>query len=433
MTINRNLRILAAVIAVVLYANLASFTTKSSGYAQSYPAVVCTPSTSGLSSYISLTSSTTQVRKTGTSTMAFTGARTSRIVTSSQSYIIDSAERTPISWQVRSGTWAGATTCMAPVTSQWFVGGTADVTSKGILYLVNSGLGKALVGVTIVTENGTQSEQSFLVRANSYSSISLSSLSPGAKSLAIHVVPQTGRINAFMVDERGRGLRALGGDTVNSLEAPSKVLHIPAIPHVTKNKKGLSHSLRLVIPGEVGSQISAVITSTDGTYSPADIDGRFIPAGKVVEIPMNLQMPTGKLSLTISSERPLVASVISQTNSGGKSDFVWSTPVTALEPSSFSITGLAPLLLFSGEKISVDLEIFFPKGKVVKATVRGEGISSYQVGEKARTVVIKKSSEDVYGGALISSQSGYGFAPLIAGSRLTRSSLPQSNIRVLIP
>lgn len=433
MRINRNFKMAAALIVVVLYANLTSFTTQRSGIAQSYPAVICAPNSSGLSSYISLTSSKTPVRKTGTSTMAFKSARTSRVLATSQAYIIDAAERTPISWQVRSGTWAGASTCMAPSVSQWFVGGTADVTSKGALNLVNSGLGKALVGVTVVTENGTQPEQVFLVGANTYKSISLSSLSPGTKRLAIHVVPQTGRVNAFLVDERGRGLRALGGDLVNSLESPSKQIHIPAIPHFSKNGKSLSHTLRIVIPGEVGSPINAVITSTDGTYSPAGIDGKFIPGGKVVELPLNLQMPTGKLSLTITSERPLVASVISQTNSGGKSDFVWSTPVTELQPSSYSVTGLAPLLLFSGEKISVNLEISYPKGKVVKTTIDGTGIASYQVGEKARTVTVKKSSAETYAGALISSRSGYGFAPLIAGSRLTRSSLPESNIRVLIP
>lgn len=433
MIFNRNLRILAAVIAVILYANFTSFTSKGSNFAQSYPAVVCAPNSAGLTSYISLTSSTTPLRKTGSTTMAFAPARSSRVITNSQAHIIDSAERTPISWQVRSGTWAGASTCMAPVTSQWFVGGTADVTSKGALYLVNSGLGKALVGVTVVTENGTQSEQVFLVRANGYSTISLSSLSPGAKRLAIHVLPQTGRINAFVVDERGRGLRALGGDSVNSLELPAKVLHIPAIPHFNKNKKALAHTLRIVIPGEVGSQISAVVASADGTYAPAGIDGRFIAGGQVVEIPMNIQMPTGKFSLTITAERPLIASVMSQTNAGGKSDFVWSTPVTALEPSSYSVTGLAPLLVFSGEKVSVDLEIHLPQGKIVKARVQGEGIASYQVGERARTVIVKKSSGDTYGAALISSRSGYGFAPLVSGSRLTRSSLPESNIRVLIP
>lgn len=422
-----------AVIAVLLYANLTSFTTQRSGYAQSYPAVICAPNSSGLSSYISLTSSKTPVRKTGTSTMAFKAARTSRVLATTQTYIVDAADRTPISWQVRSGTWAGASTCISPSVSQWFVGGTADVTSKGALNLVNSGLGKALVGVTVVTENGTQPEQVFLVGANSYKSISLSSLSPGSKSLAIHVLPQTGRVNAFVVDERGRGLRALGGDLVNSLEVPSKKIHIPAIPHFNKNGKSLSHTLRIVIPGEVGATINAVITSTDGTYSPAGIDGKFIPGGKVVEIPLNLQMPTGKLSLSITSERPLAASVYSQTNLGGKSDFVWSTPVTELEPSSYSVTGLSPLLLFSGEKISVNLEIYYPKGKVSKVTVEGAGIATYQVGENARTITVKKSSRDTYAGALISSKSGYGFAPLVPGSRLTRSSLPQSNIRVLIP
>lgn len=433
MTINRNLRILASVIAVAIYANVVTFTSKGAGYTESYPAVICGPTTSGHASYVSLTSSTVLSRKTGTTKMKFKQARSSRIISSSEALIFDAGERTPISWHVLPGTWAGGSLCTSPATSQWFVGGSADVTSKGKLNLVNSGLGKALVGVTVVTENGTQPEQVFVVRPNSYSSITLASLTPGSRLTALHVVPQTGRVNAFLVDERGRGLRALGGDTVNSVESAAKTVHIPAIPHQIIGKKALSHTVRILIPGEVGSNISAVVRSVDGTFSPAGIDGRFIPAGKVIELPLNVQLPSGKFSLEINSERPVVASVMSQTFTSGKSDFVWSTSVTPLEKSSFSVTGLAPLLVFSGDQISVEIEVAYSKDKIRKATIQGSAIATYAVGEKARTVTIIKSSEGVYAAALISSKSGYGFVPMVNGSRLTRSSLPQSNIRVLIP
>jgi hypothetical protein len=356
-----------------------------------------------------------------------------RFAVAAQSAVVEAGSVTPVAWQVRTGVWAGAVPCSAPVASQWFVGATADITSKGSLNVVNSGLGRALVEIDVFTENGAQAEQVFAVKANSFSAIGLATLSPGSKLLALHIVPQTGRVNAFLIDERGRGLRALGGDTVNSITSPAKSAVIPAIPHVVAKKKPLPHTLRILIPGEVGANLSAVISSTDGTFAPAGVDGRFIPAGKVIEIPLNPQMATGKFSLSLNSERPFVASVVSQTLSGGKSDFVWSTSVPALAPSSYSITGLAPLLIFTGDAISVELEVSYPRAKVRRSTIRGAGIASLQLGDTARTVTIIKSSKDVYGAALISSKSGYGFAPLVAGSRLTRSTLPQSNIRVLVP
>ena len=429
----RALRLLAAFVAVALFTNVIGITTKSNRFSESYPAVVCPPNQTGQSSVISLSSPKIQLRKTGTSTMAFKDARSRRYAGSTQATVIDAQSVTPLMWQVRTGIWAGGVTCLAPVTSQWFVGATADVTSKGTLTLVNSGLGKALIAVTVFTENGAQADQLFAVKANSFTAISLATLAPGSQSLAIHVVPQTGRVNAFVTDERGRGLQALGGDTVNSQGDPAKNLVIPAIPQQTGKKISLPHTLRILIPGEVGAQINVEITSTDGRFSPAGIDGKLIPAGKVVDIPLDVVMPSGKFALHLSSERPFLASVFTKTNSLGKSDFLWSTPVPQLEKGTYAVTGLAPFLVFTGDSIEVDIELTSTQGKVRSISLRGSEIATYQVSDRIRSFAITKRSDKTYGAALITSKSGFGYAPLVTGSTLTRTSIPRSNIRVLIP
>jgi hypothetical protein len=430
---NRAIQLFAALFAVLLFTNVISITTKSNRYSESYPAVVCPPNQTGQSSVISLTSPKMQVRKTGTSTMAFKDARSRRFAGSTQATVIDAQSVTPLMWQVRTGVWAGGVTCLAPVTSQWFVGATADVTSKGTLTLVNSGLGKALIAVTVFTENGAQADQLFAVKANSYVAMQLATLAPGSKSIAIHVLPQTGRVNAFVTDERGRGLQALGGDTVNSQESPSKNIVIPAIPQQTGKKTSLPHTLRILIPGEVGAQINVEITSTDGTFSPAGIDGKMIPAGKVIDLPLDVIMQSGKFALHLSSERPFVASVFTKTNSLGKSDFLWSTPAPHLEKGTFAVSGLAPLLIFTGGDIEVELELTSIQGKKRKVSLRGSEIATYQVSDRIRAFTILKRSDNTYGAALITSKSGFGYAPLTIGSTLTRTSIPRSNIRVLIP
>ena len=429
----RGIRLASAFLAVLLFTNLLSFTTKNSRFSESYPAVVCAPNQAGQSSVITVASPKTPVRKTGTSTMLFKDSRTRRLAGSAQATVIDAEAATPISWQVRTGIWAGGLTCLAPITSQWFVGATADVTSKGTLTIVNSGLGKALVGVTVYTESGVQAEQFFSIKANSYSTLALASLAPGSQSLAIHVAPQTGRVNAFVTDERGRGLQSLGGDNVNSQESASKSLVIAAIPQQTGKKSSLPHTLRILIPGEVGAPINVEVLSTDGTFAPAGIDGKVIPAGKVVDLPLNVIMPSGKFALKISSERPFVASVFTKTNSLNKSDFLWSTPSPALVQSTYSVAGLAPFLVFSGDQIAVEVELTSVAGKKQKISLRGSGISTYQISERIRTVSITKSSPSTYGAFLLTSKSGFGYAPLLPGSVLTRTSIPRSNIRVLIP
>lgn len=429
----RALKLFAAIAAVLLFGNLVSFTTKDNRYSESYPAVVCPPNLSGQSSVISLGSPKSKVRKTGTSTMAFKDSRTRRLAGSAQATVIDGQSITPISWQVRSGVWAGGVTCLAPITSQWFVGGSADVTSKGSLTIVNSGLGKALVSISVYTEKGAQAEQIFAVKANAFISMQLSSLAPGSRSIAVHVKPQTGRVNAFLTDERGRGLQALGGDTVNSIEAPSKSLVIPAIPQQTGRNSSLPHTLRVLVPGEVGTTINVVIKSTDGTFSPVGIDGKSIPAGRVIDIPLEVVMKSGKFALYLSADRPLVASVFTKTTALRKSDFLWSTAVPQLTTGTYSVTGLAPLLVFTGDEIAVDLEITSIQGKKRKISLRASAIATYQLSDRIRTLTITKSSASTYGAALISSKSGSGYAPLVSGSVLTRTSIPRSNIRVLIP
>lgn len=430
---NRALQLAAAFLAVILFTNVVSFTTKGNRYSESYPAVVCAPNKAGESSVISLTSPKTQLRKTGVATMVFKDSRSRRFAGSTQATIIDGQSITPLMWQVRTGVWAGGLTCLAPVSSQWFVGATADVTSKGTLTLVNSGLGRALVAVTVYTENGVQAEQSFAVKANSFITTQIATLAPGAKSIAIYVAPQTGRINAFVTDERGRGLQALGGDTINSQESAVKSLVIPAIPQQTGRRTALPHTLRVLIPGEVGAQLNVEIRSTDGTFSPAGIDGKNIPAGKVVDLPLDVLMESGKFALHLSSERPFVASVFTKTKAQGKSDFLWSTPAPALAKGTFAATGLAPLLVFTGGEIAVDIELTSVNGKKRKVSLRGEDIATYQLSDRIRAFTITKSSEKTYGAALITSKSGFGYAPLVTGSVLTRTSIPRSNIRVLIP
>ena len=434
MTINRTYRLIALVIAVVTYSNIATFTQNDSGYTTSYPAVVCPANGDGITSAISLASSKALVRKGGTSSLNYKSAGSARPQGAAQAFIVDAPAVTPISWQARSGVWAGALTCLAPAASQWFVGGTADVTSKGTLTLVNSGLGKALVGVTVFTEKGMVREQFFNVKANSLSTISLANLAPGSQSLAIHVVPQTGRVNAFVIDERGKGLKSLGGDTVNSTPQALNKVVIPAIPHlVTKKKTALGHTLRILVPGEISAHINAMLTSPDGSFAPSGIDGITIAPGKVIELPLNLVAPTSKFSLTITSDRPLVAAVKSATQDGGKSDFIWSTEVPSITAGTYSITGLAPLLVLTGEKIDISLEITSAKSKKRTVEIRGEAISTYKLADTVRTISIKQSNSSVYGALLFSTKSGYGFAPLVEGSELTRTSVPRSNIRVLIP
>ena len=429
----RSILLAVAITFVLLSSNLLNFTVSTKSFSESYPSTVCPPSIPGLSTAISLTSAEMQLRKTGTNSMKTKTVKVSRYAVTSQSAIIESEEVTPVVWQARKGVWAGSVACSAPATSQWFIGATADITSKGSLNLVNSGLGRALVSVSVFTEKGSLTPQEFIVKANSYENIPLVSLAPGAKRISIHVVPKSGRVNAFLIDERGKGLRALGGDVVNPSSNPEKLLEIPAIPQLNKRNLATSHTLRLLVPGEINARISAEIRSTDGTFSPVGINGKVIANQKVIEIPMNIKMDSGIFALIINSDQPILGSVFSKTLAEGKSDFVWSTSAPKLSDFTLATTGLAPTLVFTGKSVRATLEVVSSKGELRSVIIRGEDIATYKVSASTRSVRFTKIARGVTGAALISSKSGYGYLPLTPGSVLTKSAIPTSNISVLNP
>jgi hypothetical protein len=429
----RTIILLAASAVVLLLSNLLNHAVSTNDFNVAYPAVVCPPNTSGLTAAISRTAPTAMARKTGTSSLATSPVGFTRYALAAQSAVIEAGPVTPVVWQVRTSVWAGAVPCSAPIASQWFIGATADITSKGSLNLVNSGLGRALVDVTVFTESAKLSPQTISLRANSYQQIALPTLAPGAKAIAIHLITRSGRVNGFVVDERGKGLRALGGDLVNSTGDPTKSIQIPAIPQQTGKKSTTPHTLRILVPGDVDARISAEIRSTDGTFSPVGIDGRTIVHQKVIEIPMDITMASGKFAIHISSDQPILASVFSKTISSGKSDFLWSTAAEDLAEFTLATTGLSPTLVFTGRDIKVQLDLTYTNGSQKTVKIAAQDIATFVAPTTLRSVHFSHISAGTSGAALITSKSGYGYIPLNVGSRLTKYFVPSSNIRVLNP
>ena len=433
MRFKRPLLIIAAVIATLAFSNLTSASVTQSDFSENYPPVVCPATPTGESSAISIPSTQTGSRVLGKKTVIFKPTRTLRLMQSSSPTILDTKNMTSPVWQIKKGVWAGATICSAPSISQWFVGGAADVTSKGRLVLINSGLSEAIIDVEIWSEAGIRPPKVVTLKANSSVVQSLDSLDPGAKRIALHVAPRSGRVNAFLVDERGRGLKTLGGDMVNASPDPSTVVVIPAIPHMKRSDKALGHTLRVIAPGDVDARISVELISNKGSFIPVGFADRAIKAGVVTEIPLNPQLAVSTFALRISSDRPIAASVYSSTYAQAKTDFVWSTSTAEMTEYSLAVSGLAPTLVFSGDKISISLSVLYTNKKEKKLTITGEGIATFKVPENARTIHFTKVSDKTVGGALISTQSGFGYLPLNPGSELTRVLLPSANIRVLNP
>jgi len=437
MKLRRPLALITSLGLVLLLANATDVAVSEGKFSSNYPAVVCPSTPDGLTTAISLPSSKSQIRLAGTKSLSLIPSQTLRYMQKKEPIVFESKGVTPVVWQIRKGVWAGATICSSSQSEQWFVGGAADVTSKGRLILVNSGLSAASIDIEVWNEIGLQPTKSISIKANSYLELGVDSLAPGSQSLVIKTISRAGRVTSYMVDERGRGLRALGGDIINFTPKASKEVFIPAIAHTVRkvgNKNvELPHSLRILVPGEIDARITVSVFSTDGSFIPAGLEGKIVKSGSVATLDLNPNLPASKFGIRITSDEPLVASVFSPTISEGKSDFIWSTAASELKPSVFSVAGLAPQLIFIGARVKVDLELFLNGGKRKAISVDAEDIATVKIPDGVRTVSVIRAEKGIYGAGLIATKSGYGYFPLSAGTVLTKSSVPMSNIRVLTP
>jgi hypothetical protein len=436
MNFSRPLRFIAFIAAALTIASALNVAVTKKSFSESYPAVVCPPTLPGLASQISLSSKKTQFQRLQNRSTKTDAVKVLRLPVMKDALLFNSEGSTPVVWQSRSGSWAGGALCSGPASSQWFVGASADITTKGRLIVVNSGLSDAVVDVNVFTENGKQPLRTLDVPSKNYLVIPVDSLAPGDKTLTVNVLPRSGRINTFMIDEQGKGLRALGGDLVNPIIAPSKTLVIPAIPNQKKKpgqSAGTTHVLRVLTPGDVDASVTVELVSGDGVFIPVGLNSRTVSAGQVTELTFSPSISSTVFAVKITSTEPIVAAVESSVVVGGRKDFTWSTPAPELTGFTMAVTGLEPLIAFTGAEINVAVEITLVNGKVLRKTIKGSDIATWKVPASARSFTITKVGKQTYAGALVSSVNGYGYFPIAPGSVLTRVEVPDSNIRILNP
>jgi len=434
MKFGRSPGFLAALVIALCVGGLLSVAGTSKNFTESYPAVVCPPTLNGLGSQISLSSTGTPFQSLKTRGSKTAPVKVLRLPVNKDSLVINSEGSTPVVWQSRSGSWAGSVLCTGPASSQWFVGGAADVTTRGRLVIINSGLSDAVVDIESFTENGKQPLRTINLVSKNFVDIPVDSLAPGDKTLTVHVAPRSGRINAFMIDEQGKGLKTLGGDLVNPVAAASKIVVIPAIPNqILKKKPALPHTLRILATGDFDASVTVEVLSVDGVFVPVGLTSRVINAGIVSEFKLDPNITSTVMAIRITSTEPVVAAVKSTVVVTGKPDFVWSTAAPELSPLTIAVTGLTPLIAFSGDQINVSLDVTLLNGKVVRQNVKGTDITYWRVPANARSFTVIKVGTATFAGALVSSTNGFGYFPIAAGSVLTKIEVPDSNIRVLNP
>ena len=333
----------------------------------------------------------------------------------------------------RSGKWTSAATCIISGPINWFVGGTANVTSQSKLILINSGLSDALIDLTAYSESGSSQSLPVTVRASSEKVVRIDSLSPGSERIVLKVETRSGRVTSYLLDERVRGLSNIGADFVPAISEASRELVIAGLSVKLGSNSSIKHTLRLMSVGEVDASASVEIISPDGVYVPVEIGEISLNAREVTDIDLSgVDFGSKTFALKINATNEIVASVLSEVKSGSISDFTWSAPSRSFNTVNFNIYGLEPVMSFVGERIILSISWRDRQGRGNSELIRGDEIVNWRVPPNARLLTINSINPVV---AAMSWKSGDGVARLgIAPStNLESATKPVADIAVIQP
>ena len=403
----------------------------STRFSESYPAAVCPPTDPSVSSKVSIPTKKALFRKVTGKSKNLVPINSTRYSITKYPILLDYSGVTSFVSQSVPGVWAASILCTAPTTDQWFAGGSADIVGKNRLFLVNSGLSEALVDVSAWSEGGLLSGKVIAISANSSMRIPLDLIAAGYSRVVIRVVPRSGRVNAYLLDERAKGLRSLGADFVNPTSSPSTDIVISGIPHQILKGKAGAHILRVLAPGTAGANIRVDVISTDGVFAPVGFDGRDIPGGAVKDILLNPTIPSASFSIRIRADEPIVAGVLSGIVVGGHRDLLWNTATPSLENVKLALRGIKPKFIFTGDVISLSAAIHFSNGTSKTVKIAGNDIKAWNVPDNATSVAFSDIRGKIFVSALIKSLNGIASVPIAPGSALVKAPIPTSDIAVI--
>ena len=393
-----------------------------------YPAQAC-PSISTAGSTTSyLPSTKLNIRAIDGKSTSFKVSSRSVIADSGHAILVDSNPGTSLSYSSLSSSGIAVVPCSAGDPDEWFIGGSGGLTSKGTLDLVNSGLSGSHVDIYSYTSKAALPVLSVAVKANSSATVSLDALAPGDDSMALHVITRTGRISTFLLDQRAKGLRALGLDYVKPSGAPAKSLFISGLYPHNGDKSSVANALRLLVPDSLDANVRVQAISADGKFIPVGFDGLTVKHGQVLTLPLSNLTTNGPFGLQIDSDQPILAGAFTAMGSG---DFAWAAPSSPLSTAVMNFGGSTPVISFIGNSISVQVSGRFSNGKSFNQTINGSEFALWAPKSGVNSVrFVAHSGEAIYVGGLINS-GGLTYFPIAQGASVENTALPFNDVHTL--
>ena len=425
-----------ALLIFIIIAHIAHLLPQSSSNSvvtQSYPATACPAGVSGAKATALLATKNIEIRNINQPSAALKKNGSGSYPLNRGAILVAGNPANTNVIMTRSGKWSSAATCTISGPINWFVGGTANVTSQSKLIMINSGLSDALIDLTAYSESGASQSLPVTVKASSEKVVRIDSLSPGSERIVLKVETRSGRITSYLLDERVRGLSNIGGDFVPAMSEAGKELVIAGLAVKLGPSSSIKHTLRLMSVGEVDASASVEIISPDGVYVPVGIGEISLNAREVTDIDLSsVDFGSKAFALKISATEQIVASVLSEVKSGSVSDFTWSAPSQSFNTVAFNIYGLEPVISFVGERVTLSIVWRDRQGKSNSELIRGDEIVNWRVPPNARLLTISSATPVVAAMSWISDDgvARLGIAP---STNLESATKPIADIAVIQP
>ena len=435
--INRKyLAITVALIALSLIAYAAPSRNEQVKITYSYPATVCPASYNKAPAIAALPNPKIGRRVIEGKSQKFSTKSASAITLGTAALLVDGNPGTSLTFS--NNGWKAVVPCSVSNGEQWFVGGSGALTSKSILSIVNSGFSQSAVEVEIYTPTGPIEAKPVTISSNSTKNISIDTLAPGEDSLVIAVKTKSGRVSSFVFDDRKRGLRSLGADFVAPVNAPTKLLTIPAISGF-RGKMAIAanssaHALRLMVPGTIDANVEVSINSNDGNFVPIGLAELSVKSQRVLNIPLTFAPEKEAFSIIVKSDQPILGSVLSTYGIGRSGEIAWATAGEELSQLTMNLTGSKPLVAFSGAKININIDAVGTNGKKYKVNVKGSNFAIWQAPVGINRIQFVSQTSGTTGGIILQPEGvglGSSYIPLNAGANLESASEPISDADVI--
>ncbi len=233
-----------------------------------------------------------------------------------------------------------ASSCTAPAETSWLVGGAVETGRSGLVLLSNPSATTAVVDLTVLTPDGPVSPpaaQDLAVGAGTSREVLLESLLEPTDAVAVGVSARGAAVAAQLVETQLDGVLPHGVEHVAATTA-STALTIPGVLAA-----GRTLTLRVANPGADAAAVGWQVLGADGVLPLVGEAVVTVPAGGVVDLPLDLSRPDGTpvdgpVAVQVGSDQPVVGAVqVQQPYGAGRSERAWAQSAPALQDEALAL------------------------------------------------------------------------------------------------